>query len=90
MSEQADEALLRRRRAGRGLASVADPGPELSPGARALFLRDFALLISRATLENRRGAGAGQRTPGGRMRPTEEALLVRSSTAVFLVWRHSR
>ncbi|HEY0035631.1 MAG TPA: hypothetical protein VGB66_03025, partial [Longimicrobium sp.] len=49
INEEAASAIIRRRGGWRGLGSVADLGPELSPRAREAFLRDFPRLMARAT-----------------------------------------
>jgi type II secretory pathway component PulK len=90
IGEEAATALLRRRRAGAPLGSITDLAEELSFNARALLIREMPALLSRTSLETReievRAEGWAQ---GGRIRAREEALAVRSGTAVFVVGRRS-
>jgi general secretion pathway protein K len=90
IGEEAATAIIRRRRMGAPIASVTDLADELSFNARALFIREMPALLARTSVETRevqvRAEGWAQ---GGRIRAREEALAVRSGTAVFVVGRRS-
>lgn len=90
IGEEAATAILRRRRAGAPLGSVMEIAGDLSFSARALFIREMPQLLARTSVETRemvvRAEGWAQ---GGRIRAREEALAVRSGTAVFVVGRRS-
>lgn len=90
MGDEAVALVLRRQRAGLPFGSVADLGPQLSPGARASFQAEYARLAARTTtttyeVEIR---STGWPTPG-RIHREVEALLVRGGTATFLIGRRT-
>lgn len=88
MTEELAGLVERRRRRGFVAGSLADLGPELSEGARRVFLRDFPRLLARTTLETREvEVRARGWVAGGRVRARADGLMVRGGSAVFLVWR---
>ncbi|CAA9350958.1 MAG: hypothetical protein AVDCRST_MAG68-3647 [uncultured Gemmatimonadetes bacterium] len=90
MGNEAVSLVLRRQRAGLPFGSIADIGPQLSPGARDAFQAEYGRLSARTTTTTHeveiRSTGWPLR---GRIRREVEALLVRGGTATFLVDRRA-
>jgi general secretion pathway protein K len=90
MTEEAVGVIVRQRRSRGRITDLTALSQELSPGARALFLADFPALLSRTTLETREVEIHSEGwTAGGRVRARVQALMVRSGSTAFLVWRRT-
>ncbi|HEX8362022.1 MAG TPA: hypothetical protein VF613_18030 [Longimicrobium sp.] len=90
MGNEAVSLVLRRQRAGLPFGSIADIGPQLSPGARDAFQAEYGRLAARTTTTTYeveiRSTGWPLR---GRIRREVEALLVRGGTSTFLIGRRA-
>jgi general secretion pathway protein K len=87
MTEEAVAALMRLRRQGRRLSSVADLAAELSPRPQEVFQERLPDLMTRATLETRElEVVSTGRLDNGRPGVTIRGLFVRGGDHVFLVW----
>jgi general secretion pathway protein K len=90
MSNEAVALVLRRRRSGVPFGSIADVGPQLSPGARDAFQAEYGRLSARTTTTTHeveiRSIG---RPKHGRVSREVEVLLVRGGTATFLIGRRA-
>ncbi len=88
MGNEAVSLVLRRQRAGLPFGSIADIGPQLSPGARDAFQAEYGRLAARTTTTTYEVEIRSTGWPlHGRIRREVEALLVRGGTSSFLIGR---
>jgi general secretion pathway protein K len=91
IGEEAVAVLLRYRRSGSRIGSLAELSNELSSEGRALLSAEMARLMARTTTETREvEVRSDGWIEGGRVRAHVHALLVRSGGTAFLVWRKVR
>jgi general secretion pathway protein K len=91
MTDETIGVILRHRQQGRRIGNLLELADQLSPGARALLQAELPRLLSATTMESRevevRVEGWAD---GGRVRSRLDALLVRSGSTIYVVWRRAR